>query len=868
MSDSNVNMKFVAQTADAQKRIAELEKEVASLNKESKASSSSSASASSGLSGMAAAAVPAAAAVAAVVAALKAGVNAAKECVAAYKEQELAETRLATINAATGRQLGLTTKDMKDLASATQEYSRFGDEAVLEAEQILMATQKLDKDGLQRALADTADLAEVMGTDISSAASTMAYALQDPEAGLSRLRRQGIAFSDEEEDLIKTLMAANNLYGAQEVLLQKIESKYQGVAKAVGDVPVSTLDKIKNTLGDIKEDLGQGIVNKLAPAFNWILQQLQKVHRWASDRLEEKEFYNKLEGSGTADELADNFSRDRMEAALEEYEGEYKEMLKNYSNTFWGKALASVKQSVVSVVNKSDSEITTILERAFETYFAGTDTDYSGLIEDAVNDVNEIFRPLIAAQQKLREAMAIQDNIADTAADYKPASGTTAEEPAVAAAVETQSQIEKFLQQNASSSRNYQAAQYQAIIDQAKEFRDLIRDYGGALNEDGESAILELLGLPEGTTINDVQNIATQLDEIIASTQEKKDNLFQVQEEPAEEGWLPTDYLKEYSETLDHLERQMAFLDQQIEGVTDPTTLAYLKDVRDGLKEDYDELKGISEDVRTINDYIEENTSLSATAQAAALDAKIAEAEMWRDAAEAGSNELTILEEIIARLREQRGELEETGETWKDQAKKILNEWSPVVSKFQGLTSAVTEFMTQMWDRQADRMEAALERDKKAGDMSEKEEEERLAQIDTLKRKSFEADKTNAIASALVNGALAVTQCLAEMGPVAGAIAAGIVATTTAIQVATIASQQYTPMAKGGIVTEATPIIAGEAGPEAIIPLSGGRAQQYLGNAGNVTINITIEGNADEDVVFHAIERAQRTGYLPKWSYA
>lgn len=868
MSDSNVNMKFVAQTADAQKRIAELEKEVASLNKESMASSSASASASSGLSGMAAAAVPAAAAVAAVVAALKAGVNAAKECVEAYKEQEIAETRLATINATMGRQLGLTTKDMKDLASATQDYTRFGDEAVLEAEQILIATQKLDKDGLQRALADTADLAEVMGTDISSAASTMAYALQDPEAGLSRLRRQGIAFSDEEEDLVKTLMSANNLYGAQEVLLQKIESKYQGVAKAVGDVPVSTLDKIKNTLGDIKEDLGQGIVNKLAPAFNWILQQLQKVHRWASNRLEEKEFYNKLEGSGTADELADNFSRDRMEAALEEYEGEYKEMLKNYSNTFWGKALASVKQSVVSVVGKSDSEITTILERAFETYFAGTDTDYSGLIEDAVNDVNEIFRPLIAAQQKLREAIAIQDNIIDTAADYKPASGTSTEESPIAAVVETQSQIEKFLQQNASSSRNYQAAQYQAIIDQAKEFRDLIRDYGGALNEDGESAILELLGLPEGTTINDVQNMATQLEEIIASTQEKKDNLF-ANPNKGEDKWKPTDYLEEYNETVKNLETQIAFVDSQIEEIVDnPQAEHFLKGIKAGLEEDLAELKKVDDDVLTVNDYIKENIGLSASAQAAALDAKIAEAEMWRDAAEAGSDELTILEEIIAKLREQRGELEETGETWKDQAKKILTEWSPVVSKFQGLTSAVTEFMTQMWDQQADRMEAALERDKKAGDMSEKEEEERLAQIDTLKRKSFEADKTNAIASALVNGALAVTQCLAEMGPVAGAIAAGIVATTTAIQVATIASQQYTPMAKGGIVTEATPIIAGEAGPEAIIPLSGGRAQQYLGNAGNVTINITIEGNADEDVVFHAIERAQRTGYLPKWSYA
>jgi hypothetical protein len=176
------------------------------------------------------------------------------------------------------------------------------------------------------------------------------------------------------------------------------------------------------------------------------------------------------------------------------------------------------------------------------------------------------------------------------------------------------------------------------------------------------------------------------------------------------------------------------------------------------------------------------------------------------------------------------------------------------------------DFQTQLWDSQADELEKALERDKKTGDMSEEEEKDRLATINTLRQKSFEAEKANSIATALINGALAVTECLTEGIP--GYVMAGIVAATTAVQVATISAQQYTPMAKGGIVTEATPIIAGEAGPEAIIPLSGGRGRQFLEGSGGVVINITIQGNADEEAIFHAIERAQRTGYLPNWQYA
>jgi hypothetical protein len=49
----------------------------------------------------------------------------------------------------------------------------------------------------------------------------------------------------------------------------------------------------------------------------------------------------------------------------------------------------------------------------------------------------------------------------------------------------------------------------------------------------------------------------------------------------------------------------------------------------------------------------------------------------------------------------------------------------------------------------------------------------------------------------------------------------------------------FTPMAKGGIVTGPTPILAGEAGREAIIPLN--QAGNMLG--GGTTINVTVQGS-------------------------
>lgn len=101
-----------------------------------------------------------------------------------------------------------------------------------------------------------------------------------------------------------------------------------------------------------------------------------------------------------------------------------------------------------------------------------------------------------------------------------------------------------------------------------------------------------------------------------------------------------------------------------------------------------------------------------------------------------------------------------------------------------------------------------------------KQEQETLRKKDKLARKQFNAQKANDIAQAVIQGALAIVKGFAELGPIGGAINAAIQAGITAVQVGTIASQQYVPMlAKGGIVENATLAMIGEDGKEAVVPL-------------------------------------------------
>ncbi len=101
--------------------------------------------------------------------------------------------------------------------------------------------------------------------------------------------------------------------------------------------------------------------------------------------------------------------------------------------------------------------------------------------------------------------------------------------------------------------------------------------------------------------------------------------------------------------------------------------------------------------------------------------------------------------------------------------------------------------------------------------------------------------------NAVVNTAEAVTEALTA-GPFIGPILAGIVAAMGAIQIALIAAQPL-PLAQGGILKKpvySQGYLAGEAGPEAVIPLTQlpqiVRSLNISGVAGGNTVSVNING--------------------------
>lgn len=172
----------------------------------------------------------------------------------------------AAVIESTGGAAGYTTEEVLAMADSLQRVTRFSDEAVLEAQNLLLTFTGIGKEVFPDATMALLDMATAMGTDASGAAIQLGKALNDPTTGITALTRVGVVFTDEQKNLIKSLQESGDLAGAQTVILKELQKEFGGSAVAAGKTFAGQLDILKNSFDAIMGD----IAVKLIP----ILEQL------------------------------------------------------------------------------------------------------------------------------------------------------------------------------------------------------------------------------------------------------------------------------------------------------------------------------------------------------------------------------------------------------------------------------------------------------------------------------------------------------------------------------------------------------------------------------------------------------------------
>jgi len=187
----------------------------------------------------------------------------------AFDKQAKAVAQVEQAIVSTGGAANKTSKQLQAMASALQENSLFGDEEILTkvTAQLLTFTNIADSQ-FDRTQQAALDLATRLGGDLQSASIQLGKALNDPVANLSALSRAGIQFSEDQKATIDALVETGQLAQAQTVILDELEKQYGGSAKAAAQAGAGGITQLKNSFGDLMEQVGEVILDALGPFIN------------------------------------------------------------------------------------------------------------------------------------------------------------------------------------------------------------------------------------------------------------------------------------------------------------------------------------------------------------------------------------------------------------------------------------------------------------------------------------------------------------------------------------------------------------------------------------------------------------------------
>ena len=193
-----------------------------------------------------------------------------KESVAAAQEAEAVQTRLRTILLNTG---GATMEQVKALNQQAEALSKVG---VVTKENVTMTQSQLATFDLQGktiktltpAILDyvTAEKGATASTDdFRSMTNGLAQALN---GNFGSLTRQGFVLTDVQKKLLTTGSESERAAALTEIL----NSTYKDFNKTLAQTPEGRMIKLKNEFGDLKEEIGRGLL----PVFEKVMQILSK----------------------------------------------------------------------------------------------------------------------------------------------------------------------------------------------------------------------------------------------------------------------------------------------------------------------------------------------------------------------------------------------------------------------------------------------------------------------------------------------------------------------------------------------------------------------------------------------------------------
>lgn len=183
---------------------------------------------------------------------VKAIIDFGKACSEQFREDNQAASILKSTLEATGATAWTTFKELEEMASGLQQKTNFAASSIESMQSVLLGFRNITGETFGEATKAILDMATVMKMDLSSAAQSIGKALDDPIHGMDSLKKQGFNFTAAQKQVIQSFLDAGDAASAQKIILDELNGTFGGAAEAAAD----SATQIKNAWSDILSAYG------------------------------------------------------------------------------------------------------------------------------------------------------------------------------------------------------------------------------------------------------------------------------------------------------------------------------------------------------------------------------------------------------------------------------------------------------------------------------------------------------------------------------------------------------------------------------------------------------------------------------------
>ena len=186
-------------------------------------------------------------------------INFMKDSVALVQRENEVIGKLNATLKSTDHAAGMMSDELIELANNLEELTnyKFDDKDIIDAEGLLLTFKRINKEAFPEAMRLALDLSVRFDQDLTTSVKQLGKALDDPEKGLTALRKAGVLFTDAQQDQINALIKNNDLLSAQKMIMAELSTQVSGSAAASVDEYTLKVNRLNEALESVSLTIGQ-----------------------------------------------------------------------------------------------------------------------------------------------------------------------------------------------------------------------------------------------------------------------------------------------------------------------------------------------------------------------------------------------------------------------------------------------------------------------------------------------------------------------------------------------------------------------------------------------------------------------------------